>query len=182
MFALVQFTYMKFRLTFIAILLLPFVVGIAGFYWFNNFFTFQKQEKSLSALVYAKSVEQKDLSPTVQPSNKVIFHGSRTKKQIALTFDADMTPAMKDKFLKGKVKSWYNKQIIDILNTTHTNATLFLTGMWIELYPQETKVLAANPLYELGNHSYSHGSFYGKCYGLKPIPNTSAQEEMQKTQ
>lgn len=112
----------------------------------------------------------------------VFFHGSRNSNRIALTFDADMTEEMKAKYLSGKVKSWYNHAVIDILRKTNTKATLFLTGMWIELYPEETRKLAADPLFELGNHSYSHASFFGKCYGLKMMPDSEDEIEMKKTQ
>ncbi len=152
---------------------------------FAKFFLFNNVQKSVKSPIMPKQERYLSHIKTVtnqQANDEVLFHGSRTKKQIALTFDADMTQAMKNKLLKGKVKSWYNKQIIDILNSTNTKATIFLTGMWIELYPEETKMFAANPLFELGNHSYSHGSFYGQCYGLKPVTEANFQTEMQKTQ
>lgn len=115
-------------------------------------------------------------------SPDVIFHGPRDKKRVALTFDAEMTDGMKASFLSGKVKSSYDKRIIDILNKTHTKATLFLTGMWIELYPNETKEFSQNPLFELGSHSYADTSYHGFCYGLKQIPSTLAIEEIGATE
>src|SRR5258708_18420009 len=71
----------------------------------------------------------------------VIFHGPRDQRRIALTFDAEMTDFMKSQILSGRTKSSYDKSIIDILRKTNTKATLFLTGMWIELYPQVTREL-----------------------------------------
>lgn len=112
----------------------------------------------------------------------VISHGSRDRKMIALTFDADMNPYMKHLHDEGKVKSWYNKDVITALEETQTPATLFLAGMWIEMYPEVTKELAANPLFELANHSYSHPSFDGTCYGLKQLADTDDEAEIQKTQ
>jgi peptidoglycan/xylan/chitin deacetylase (PgdA/CDA1 family) len=114
--------------------------------------------------------------------DEVIFHGSRDKAEIALTFDADMTPGMKNLLESGEVSSYYNKAVIDVLNQTHTKATLFLTGMWIEVYLQETKEFAKNPLFELASHSYSHPGFDGTCYGLAPITDDQDIEEIQKTQ
>ncbi len=111
-----------------------------------------------------------------------VTNGDRNKKQVALTFDADMTPGMKELILSKQVEGAYNKKVIDILNQTHTKATLFLTGMWIEMYPQETGEFSINPLFELGNHSYSHGSFFGECYGLRYIPEKEKPSEIQKTQ
>ncbi len=115
-------------------------------------------------------------------SARVIFHGPRDKKNIALTFDAEMTDGMKALLLSGKVKSSYDKRIVDVLNKTKTKATLFLTGMWIELYPKETRELSDNPLFELGSHSFSDTSYHGFCYGLKQIPHTLAVEEIGATE
>lgn len=112
----------------------------------------------------------------------VIFHGSRDKKEIALTFDADMTPGMKRLFDSGSVSSYFDKRIPDYLTQTNTKATFFLSGMWIEVYPEEAKELAENPLFELANHSYSHPGFADNCYGLESIPDSKNMEEMEETQ
>jgi len=89
---------------------------------------------------------------------------------------------MKTMLERGEVASYYDKQIIDILNQTQTKATLFLTGMWIEVYQQEAKELASNSLFELANHSYSHPSFAGECYGLGEIPDSQNEEQIVRTQ
>ncbi len=115
-------------------------------------------------------------------SANVIFHGPRDKKRIALTYDAEMTDGMKAELLSGKAKSSYDKRIIDTLNQTQTKATLFLTGLWIELYPEITKELSNNPLFELGSHSYTDSSYFGYCYGLKQIDNTLKIEEIGATE
>lgn len=120
--------------------------------------------------------------PTVPFVRGVITHGSRDTKQIALTFDADMNEGMRSSLLSGSVKSYYDKQVIAILNQTKTKATIFLTGMWIELYPKEAKDLAKNPLLELANHSYSHPSFDGYCFGLRQISDVEDNEQVDKTQ
>ncbi len=115
-------------------------------------------------------------------SADVIFHGSRDQKKIALTFDAEMTDGMKADLVSGRVKSSYDKRIIDILDQTKTKATLFLTGLWIEIYPQATKELSQNPLFELGSHSYTDSSYYGFCYGLQQINNTIKIEDIGATE
>jgi peptidoglycan/xylan/chitin deacetylase (PgdA/CDA1 family) len=112
----------------------------------------------------------------------VILHGPRDKKQIALTFDAEMTDGMKAAYVSGTVKSSYDKRIIDILNKTKTKATLFLTGMWIELYPKETEEFARNPLFELGSHSYTDSSYHGACFGLKELSRALAMEDLGTTE
>lgn len=135
-------------------------------------------------------------SPTLEPTPRdsmpspaasatpsgLIYSGSRDTNKIALTFDADMTPWMKNDYERGRVTSWYNSHIIDILNQTNTRATLFLSGMWIEMYPNVTKTLGENALFELANHSYSHPGFDGTCYGLAPLKDSQDVEEVIKTQ
>jgi peptidoglycan-N-acetylglucosamine deacetylase len=108
-------------------------------------------------------------------------HAATDKKIVALTFDADMTPGMLRELKSGKVKSWYNEKVIAVLRQETVPATLFLTGLWIETYGTAVKDLAADPLFELGNHSYSHGAFHSPCYGLFPIPETKQAAEVQKT-
>jgi len=115
-------------------------------------------------------------------SANVTFHGPRDKKKVALTFDAEMTDGMRAKYLSGAVKSSYDERIIDILNKTQTKATLFLTGMWIELYPKETESFSKNPLFEIGSHSYADSSYFGFCYGLKQIPSTLKIEDIGATE
>lgn len=104
-----------------------------------------------------------------------------TQKVVALTFDADMTPSMLRAFKIGKVASWYNEDVIATLSKERVPATLFLTGLWIETYPAATKSLSADPLFELGNHSYSHGGFHLPCYGLSAIRESNEAAEVQKT-
>lgn len=115
-------------------------------------------------------------------SASVILHGPRDKKQIALTFDAEMTDFMREQLKSGRLKSSFDKTIIDILNQTNTKATIFLTGIWIELYPDITKNLAKNQLIELGSHSYADYSFSGQCYGLQQITPSQQIEQVGATE
>jgi peptidoglycan-N-acetylglucosamine deacetylase len=80
----------------------------------------------------------------VQP--QVIFHGDRSRKQIALTFDACAT----------KIASGYDEEVIRVLIETRTPATLFLGGKWMLEHAEQTRRLAANELFELGSHSFLH--------------------------
>lgn len=113
---------------------------------------------------------------------EVILHGPRSTKKIALTFDADMTYGMDTMLHSGKVNSYLNTDVINILENTQTKATLFLTGLWIQDYPEETKLLAKNSLFELANHSYSHPTFSGYCYGLPGMAPWTMQQQIMKTQ
>ena len=108
-------------------------------------------------------------------------HASTSQKVVALTFDADMTPRMLSELKSGKVPSWYNENVIATLRQQHVPANLFLTGLWIETYTAATKELSDDPLFELGNHSYSHGGFRSPCYGLAAIRESNEASEVQRT-
>lgn len=124
----------------------------------------------------------KDLFTSPLAGDNVILHGSRYNKEIALTFDADMNEYMKSLYESGQVTSYYDPYVVNTLIQKKTKATFFLTGMWIELYPQQTKSFASNPLFELENHSYNHPSFDGYCYGLPQISDSQDRSEVEKTQ
>jgi peptidoglycan/xylan/chitin deacetylase (PgdA/CDA1 family) len=103
------------------------------------------------------------------------------EKTVALTFDADMTDNMKKSLKSGRVKSWYNQKLIETLEKENIDATLFLTGEWIETYPAETKKLSENKLFEIASHSYSHPGFTNKCFNLRTIPDSKDSFEISHT-
>lgn len=142
-----------------------------------------KRNCILLLIFFVLSFTPKTIRAEESKTSTVIFHGNRNVKKIALTFDADMTKSMKKELDNGTVSSWYNKKVIETLEKTNTKATLFLTGMWIELYKKEAESFAKNPLFELGNHSYSHPSFNGRCFGLSQIKTIEEKKlEIEKTQ
>lgn len=113
-----------------------------------------------------KGYIQKLLPESASTSLQVVEHGNRKIPKIALTFDADMTPSMLLMLKSGVAKSWYNASIKETLDKTNTRATVFLGGLWTKTYPKEARALAADPLIEIGNHSYNHYAFSSICYGL----------------
>ncbi len=123
------------------------------------------------------------LSPVVAlaQSNEVINHIPTKQKVVALTFDADMNPKMLRMLQDHSVNSWYNKSVIDELKKENIPATLFLTGMWIETYSTTTAELSTNPLFEIGNHSYSHPAFSSPCYKLAKIKESGDAFQISKT-
>ncbi len=90
--------------------------------------------------------------------------------RIALTFDSNMTDAMLRELNTGKVKSYANVGVIDELQRSHTPATFFLAGKWVERYPDLTRRIAADPHFELASHSYAHLAFTPRCYHLGVLP------------
>ncbi len=101
--------------------------------------------------------------PPVTP--QVITHGSRAFKTIALTFDACQT----------RKPAGYDAKIIGILRATHTPATLVLGGRWMETHAAATRDLGADPLFEIGNHSYLHPH-------MTMLTPLRMRQEMQETQ
>jgi peptidoglycan/xylan/chitin deacetylase (PgdA/CDA1 family) len=77
---------------------------------------------------------------------EVVSHGDRSQKKIALTFDACSTRDV----------SQYDEPVTRVLEETRTPATIFLGGSWAKEEAAHVKALAANPLIELGNHTYTH--------------------------
>ncbi len=104
-------------------------------------------------------------------------NGPRSGNRIALSFDADMTPAMLQQLRSGSVGSWYNREVREILDQEAVPATLFLTGLWAATYAEEARSLAEDPLFEIANHSYDHAAFRVPCYGMAAARDRVAEVE-----
>jgi peptidoglycan/xylan/chitin deacetylase (PgdA/CDA1 family) len=111
----------------------------------------------------------------------VVTNGPRTGNKVALTFDADMTDSMLYNLASGRVKSYANIKVIDILEGRRIPATFFLTGEWVERYPDVARRLAADPRFELGNHTYKHQAYTANCYQLPRIPPNLMTEDVAHT-
>ncbi len=106
-------------------------------------------------------------APAMHPTlPTVVDHGRRDSGMVALTFDSNMTDAMLAELDRHQVASFDNRAVIDELVAARVPATFFLAGKWVERYPQETRRIVANPLFEVGSHSYAHRAFRPPCYGL----------------
>ena len=71
-----------------------------------------------------------------------IYSVETDKPQVAISFDA----------------AWGNEDtqtILDILASHNVKATFFMTGGWVESYPDDVKAIAAAG-HDLGNHSENH--------------------------
>jgi peptidoglycan-N-acetylglucosamine deacetylase len=100
-----------------------------------------------------------------QADTLAMFHGSRSEKKIALTFDA----------CPSSTHGGFDSSIVRTLIDSGVPATYFLSGKWIVKHRRETKRLASVPIFELGNHSYSHPH----CMN---ISDDSVQHELQRTE
>ena len=53
--------------------------------------------------------------------------------------------------------------------------------MWIEAYATTTTELSNNPLFEIGNHSYSHPAFSAPCYKMGTTTESADVYQIDKT-
>ncbi|GIG89340.1 lipoprotein [Plantactinospora endophytica] len=112
---------------------------------------------------------------------QVVDHGPRSGNLVALTFDADMTDAMLGNLRNGRARSYANLRIVELLERQEIPATFFLTGKWVERYPELTRRLAGNPRFELANHTYGHHAFTRNCHGLPTLPAARLTEDVART-
>lgn len=144
--------------------------------------TINKNSPLLPGAMYRVILRQLDYVSGKGEFFGVYFHGERNKKKIALTFDADMTTGMRQMLANGSVKSFYDERLISFLVKSRTPATLFLSGLWVEQYPEITKELASKKLFEIGSHSYSHRAYSSPCYALEALPEDRKIEDIGASQ
>ena len=89
---------------------------------------------------------EKTEEPLDKPKDptKIILKGNTSEKKIALTFDAGSDIA--------------GIQILEILKKYNIKSTFFLTGAWVDKYPNYAKEIHTDG-HEIANHSYSHENF-----------------------
>lgn len=88
------------------------------------------------------------------------------RKLISLTFD----------LCEGtRGTSGYAREIIEFLKDNSVKATFFAGGKWMRSHPEQTMQLMGEPLFEIGNHSWSHANF-------RKINLEEAREQVLKTQ
>ena len=117
--------------------------------------------------------------PAVPP---VYFNGPRDRPLVALTFDSNLTDAMIQELDSGRVASFANVAVIDELDQLQVPATIFLAGKWMERYPDLTRRLAADPLFELASHSYAHRAFHMPCYGLGGLATADMADDVARSE
>lgn len=97
----------------------------------------------IGAVLYAPgALEALEASHSYKDRELPIYCVQTEKKQVALSFDA----------------AWGNEDtqnILDILARHNVKVTFFMTGGWVEQYPEDVKRLAAQG-HDLGNHSETH--------------------------
>jgi peptidoglycan/xylan/chitin deacetylase (PgdA/CDA1 family) len=115
-----------------------------------------------------------------EPTPGVVLAAKTAAPVIALTFDLDMTPAMMQQARAGA--SWFNADALVYLRSQRAHATMFMTGLWAEMYPALARQLAQDPSFEIANHSYTHPAFHLPCYGLGSLSRGDQARQIQMAQ
>ncbi len=121
--------------------------------------------------------------PTLAPGpaglTPVFKNGPRTQgRTVALTFDADMTADEGARAAAGE--RFDNPELIATLRALKVPATVFMTGRWADEYPVQARSIGRDPLFEVANHSYSHYSFTGDCYGLPTVSGDRMRSDVER--
>jgi len=77
----------------------------------------------------------------------------------------------------------YDAEIIDFLRKHKIRSTMYVGGKWMATHPERAQQLIADPLFEIGNHAWTHGNFRVLNAGEveDQIWFTQAEYEKQKT-
>ncbi len=97
---------------------------------------------------------------------RVIERSETGRPEVAITLDADLSEWTRDKVYQGTLPPQVNWEVLDYLEQTGVKSTVFVTGLWAQEYPEAMTRMAANPIYELANHSWNHDAWTSDCYGL----------------
>jgi len=71
------------------------------------------------------------------------------QKLIALTFDLCE---------KSTEVTGYDSELVNLLREQNIKATFFAGGKWLRTHPEKAMQLIADPLFEIGNHTWTHGN------------------------
>ena len=71
------------------------------------------------------------------------------RKVVALTFDlCERAPHL----------AGYRRDIVNFLRSKNVKATFFAGGKWMRSHPEKAMQLMADPLFEVGDHAWTHGN------------------------
>ena len=99
------------------------------------------------------------VSSTINGKELPIYCVETDEKKVALSFDA----------------AWGNEdtqKILEILAKHNVHATFFMTGGWVDSYPEDVKAILAGG-HDLGNHSENHRN-------MSQISNDDKEQELMK--
>jgi peptidoglycan-N-acetylglucosamine deacetylase len=132
------------------------VTGRGASCWSAEALSGQPGEKSIRHAAYDPSIEPAGAAVTLPalPANR---RGSirsvrlpRGERLVALTFDLCEN---------GNEISGYDADIIDTLRRLEVKATFFPSGKWLLDHKERAEQLIADPLFQVGSHSWTHRNF-----------------------
>jgi peptidoglycan/xylan/chitin deacetylase (PgdA/CDA1 family) len=88
-------------------------------------------------------------SPQIAPRSLRSVIPIKGGKLIALTFDLCE---------QADEVTGYDGELVDTLREQAVKATFYAGGKWMQSHPERTMQLMADPLFELGNHAWTHGN------------------------
>lgn len=123
--------------------------------------SFRQMAKDILHICIQVSKEKKQEFKQQVSANEVNSVHFCRKKIVALTFDASWGNA-------------YTSSILDKLKQYDVKVTFFISGIWIEKYPEDYRNIFKNG-HELGNHSYKHPH-------MRELSDDEVLEEINKTE
>ncbi len=109
-------------------------------------------EPDPSVPVLAPGVELAPRPPAVPPAQQgAIRHvvPAMGRKVVAITFDLCE---------RANNVAGYNNRIINLLRAQNAKATFFAGGKWMRSHPEAALQLMADPRFEIGSHTWTHGN------------------------
>lgn len=91
----------------------------------------------------------KPLQPGLQGSIRTVRIPDPNKKLVALTFDLCE---------RASEVAGYDADLVNYLRDHGIKATFYAGGKWMRSHPDRAKQLMADPLFEIGNHAWTHGN------------------------
>jgi peptidoglycan/xylan/chitin deacetylase (PgdA/CDA1 family) len=88
------------------------------------------------------------------------------RKAVALTFDLCE---------RASETAGYDAELVNTLRRFGVKATFYAGGKWMRSHPDKTQQLMADPLFEIGNHAWTHGN-------LRVLKGREMQEQVLWTQ
>ncbi len=88
------------------------------------------------------------------------------EKLVALTFDLCE---------QANEVTGYDGELVDTLRAEKVNATFYAGGKWMRSHPERTMQIMADPLFEIGNHAWTHGN-------LRVLRDKEMEEQIRWTQ
>ncbi len=103
-----------------------------------------------------KPLAQKIAPPAVQPGKPLAASERGVIRRVTLPAGEKLIALTFDLCEISTEVAGYDGAIVDTLRKERVPATFFAGGHWLATHPERARQLAADPLFEIGNHSWSH--------------------------